>query len=92
MAKSKLGTEILRRASYLKKNGIIFEKTNGITIKKTVSHFKMIGNALFSHFVQKNYEIENSKNMGGLRSMSRYRINHKMRVPFIKISVSLMPD
>ena len=37
-------------------------------------------------------EIKNSKNIGGLRNVSRYGIKHKIKVPFDKRSVPLTND
>ena len=58
-----------KQVTHLKK--ILLKKTVS-QFKKPISHFKMIGDAHYTQFVQKKGLIENSKNMGGLCDVSRY--------------------
>ena len=51
---------------------VLYFKNQYHNSKKSVSQFKLSGNAHLRHFVLEKGEINNSKNMGGLRIVSRY--------------------
>ena len=60
-----------------------------VSQKKPASHFEMIGNARFTHFVPEKSEIKNSENIGGLRNVPRYKVKRK-KAPFDERSVPLI--